>query len=149
MDEKTVRWPGHAEQIRTLMECGLLETEPMVYHGEAVVPRELVSDLLSPRLVLGDERDLTLLRVDVSGRENGRPTHHRYEMVDHYDRKNKTTSMARTTAFPCSIAAQILASGRIPRLGLVPPELAFRAELRTKLFDYLKDRAIHIKIRRS
>jgi saccharopine dehydrogenase-like NADP-dependent oxidoreductase len=29
MFEKTLRWPGHAAQVRTLIECGLLSTEPV------------------------------------------------------------------------------------------------------------------------
>jgi lysine 6-dehydrogenase len=145
MDEKTIRWPGHAEQIRTLVECGLLENEPTHYQGQAIAPRDFTSSVLSDKLALRDDTDLTLLRVDVSGRKNGKRTRRRYEMIDRYDRKHGITSMARTTAFPCSIAAQILASGRIREKGLVPPELAFRGELREEFLEYLKKRGMKIK----
>jgi saccharopine dehydrogenase-like NADP-dependent oxidoreductase len=147
MDEKTIRWPGHAEQIRTLIDCGLLETKPISYHGQLIAPREFLSSLLSDRLTLGKEKDLTLLRVDVSGRKAGKSTRYRYEMVDHYDDRHETTSMARTTAFPCSIAAQILASGRIRQKGVVPPELAFKADLRDEFLDYLDRRGMRIESR--
>jgi saccharopine dehydrogenase-like NADP-dependent oxidoreductase len=147
MDEKTIRWPGHAEQIRTLIDCGLLETKPISYHGQLITPREFLSSLLSDRLALGKEKDLTLLRVDVSGKKAGKSTRYRYEMVDHYDHRHETTSMARTTAFPCSIAAQILASGRIRRKGVVPPELAFKADLRDEFLDYLDRRGMRIESR--
>jgi lysine 6-dehydrogenase len=145
MDEKTIRWPGHAEQIKTLIECGLLQTEPVKYHNQLVTPREFVSNTLSERLALGKERDLTLLRVDVSGKRGGKLTRHRYQMVDHYDGRHGITSMARTTAFPCSIAAQILASGRIEQKGLVPPEVAFREGLREELLGYLEARGMSIQ----
>jgi len=144
MDEKTIRWPGHATQIKALIECGLLETEPVTYHGQSINPREFLAGLLSEKLALGNERDLTLLRVDVAGKEKGRRVRRRYEMVDHYDGRHRTTSMARTTAFPCSIAAQILGSGRILRKGLIPPELAFKQELRTEFLEYLADRDMKI-----
>src|SRR5208283_3399832 len=85
MDEKTIRWPGHAEQIKTLIDCGLLETKPLLFHGEHIAPRKYVSTLLSNKLMLGKEKDLTLLRVDVSGKNDGKLVHHRYEMIDHYD----------------------------------------------------------------
>jgi lysine 6-dehydrogenase len=147
MDEKTIRWPGHAEQIRTLIDCGLLETKPISYYGQFVTPREFVSNVLSDRLALGKEKDITLLRVDVHGRKNGKLAHHRYEMIDHYDSRHGITSMARTTAFPCSIAAQILASGRISRTGLVPPELAFKGDLRSEFLDYLKESGMRIESR--
>ena len=144
MDEKTIRWPGHAEQIRTLIDCGLLETKPLLFHGQPIVPRKIVSTLLSNKLKLGKDKDLTLLRVDVSGKTDGRLIHHRYEMIDHYDTRQGMTSMARTTAFPCSIAAQLLASGKIARKGLVPPELAFKQDLRSEFLDYLTNRGMKI-----
>ena len=144
MDEKTIRWPGHAEQIRTLIDCGLLETKPVLFHGEPIVPRKYVSTLLSTKLTLGKEKDLTLLRVDVSGKNDRKLVHHRYEMIDHYDTRHGITSMARTTAFPCSIATQLLATGRITQKGLVPPELAFREDLRHEFLDYLASRGMKI-----
>jgi len=145
MDEKTIRWPGHAEQIRTLIECGLLETTPVSYEGRVVTPKNFVANILSDKLALRDGKDITLLRMDVSGKENGEPSHVRYEMIDHYDSRHGNTSMARTTAFPCSIAAQILASGRITRTGLVPPEVAFEEDLRRELLGYLSQRGMKIK----
>jgi lysine 6-dehydrogenase len=145
MDEKTIRWPGHAEQIRSLIDCGLLETKPISYRGQSIAPKEFVSNVLSDRLALGKEKDLTLLRVDASGKKDGKFTRHRYEMIDHYDSRHETTSMARTTAFPCSIAAQLLGSGRIPRRGLVPPELAFTDDLRNEFLDYLAERGMKIE----
>jgi len=94
---------------------------------------------------LQKEGDLTLLRVDVTGRETGGTRRRRFEMVDRYDRRHGITSMARTTAFPCSVAAQILGSGRISRKGLIPPELAFKGNLRAEFLEYLADRDMMIK----
>ena len=147
MDEKTIRWPGHVSQIKTLIECGLLETNPVRFDGRLVIPRKLVGKILSDRISLGKERDLTLLRVDVSGRRRNASVHRRYEMVDHYDGRVGMTSMARTTAFPCSIAAQILGTGEVVKKGLVPPELAFRGALREKFLGYLRSRGMKITSR--
>jgi lysine 6-dehydrogenase len=145
MDEKTIRWPGHAAQIRTLIECGLLETQPISVHGQRVVPREFTSKILSERIKLGKEKDLTLLRVDVSGKADGKQLHRRYQMVDRYDSRRKMTSMARTTAFPCSVAAQMLGLGLIQKKGLVPPELAFEGALRQKFMKQLRARGMKIE----
>jgi len=145
MDEKTIRWPGHAEQIGTLIECGLLETKPVMYHGQSIKPREFVANLLSEKLALHKDEDLTLLRVDVTGKGIGGTRRQRFEMVDRYDRRHGVTSMARTTGFPCSIAAQTLGSGRISRKGLVPPELAFKGDLREEYLEYLADRGMIIQ----
>lgn len=148
MDEKTIRWPGHVAQIRTLIECGLLETTPVPFGGRPVVPRKFVARILSDRISLGKEKDLTLLRIDVAGKDNGRRVHHRYEMIDHYDAKQRMTSMARTTAFPCSIASQLLGAGEVGTKGLVPPELAFRGTLRRRFLSYLKERGMNITSKR-
>lgn len=148
MDEKTIRWPGHVSQIKTLIECGLLETEPVPLDGMAIAPKEFLTKILSDRLRLDNEKDLTLFRVDVIGKKNGKRTHYRYEMVDHYDSKQRMTSMGRTTAFPCSIAAQLLGKGEIYVRGLVPPELVFKGELLRKFMNYLESRGLKITLRR-
>jgi lysine 6-dehydrogenase len=144
MDEKTIRWPGHVAQIRTLIECGLLETHPVFMDGQRIVPREFVSRVLSERIRLGKEKDLTLLRVDVTGKTEGRRIRHRYQMIDHYDSRRKLTSMGRTTAFPCSVATKMLGAGLIQQKGLIPPELAFRGTLRQKFIKQLHDMGIKI-----
>lgn len=149
MDEKTIRWPGHVAQIRTLIECGLLDTSPISADGFRIAPREFLSKILSERIKLGKERDLTLLRVDVIGKNRGRRVHQRYQMIDHYDSRRKLTSMARTTAFPCSVAAQMLATGMVEQKGLIPPELAFKGNLRRIFMKHLQDRGIEIMSKRT
>jgi lysine 6-dehydrogenase len=144
MDEKTIRWPGHVAQIRTLIECGLLETHPVSIDGQRVIPRELVLRVLSERIRLGREKDLTLLRVDVTGKSEGRRVHRRCQMIDHYDSRRKLTSMARTTAFPCSVVAQMLGTGLIQQKGLIPPELAVKGELRQRFMKQLHDKGVKI-----
>ncbi len=149
MDEKTIRWPGHVAQIRTLRECGLLETDPVLIDGARIRPRRFVSKILSDKISLGKEKDLTLMRVDVTGRSKGKRVHHRYQMIDHYDSKRNLTSMARTTAFPCSVAAQMLGMGLVEMKGLAPPELAFRGTLRQEFMRELSNRGIKITSKRT
>lgn len=144
MDEKTIRWPGHVAQIKTLIECGLLDTDPVQIGGAKIIPRKFVSNLLSSRISLGKERDLTLMRVDVLGKRHGKRVQHRYQMIDHYDPESKLTSMARTTAFPCSVAAQMLGAELVELKGLVPPELAIRGALRREFMRELSQRGIKI-----
>jgi lysine 6-dehydrogenase len=149
MDEKTIRWPGHVAQIKTLMDCGLLETRPILVDDQRVVPRTLVSKIISERIALGNEKDLTLLRVDVSGKSESKRIHQRFQMVDRYDSRLKMTSMARTTAFPCSVAAQMLGAGLVQEKGLVPPEIAIRSHLRLKFMEQLEERGIKIRFTRT
>jgi len=149
MDEKTIRYPGHADEIRTLIQCGLLDPKPIEFAGVQVSPREFTTKVLASRLTAGDGKDLTLLRIDVKGSKEDHQVIHTFEMIDYYDEREKTTSMARTTAFPASIAAQMVANGEVGEKGIVPCELAFRGDRFTKFMKELNARGINIRARRD
>ncbi|MGH7292072.1 MAG: saccharopine dehydrogenase C-terminal domain-containing protein, partial [Myxococcota bacterium] len=56
-----------------------------------------------------------------SGR-GGRRVRYTWDLLDFYDPKTKATSMSRTTAFPCTIMARMVASGAFEQFGVIPPE---------------------------
>jgi len=128
MVEKTVRWQGNVERVGILADCGLLSDSPIKVNGTKVTPRHFNSIVMSPILELGDERDVTLLRVDASGEKNGEKVLLRVDMVDYYDEKKKVSSMGRTTGYPCSVAAMMIERGEIAGKGVVPPEIAIRGK---------------------
>ena len=144
MDEKTVRYPGHAQQIRTLIETGLISTRSTKIHGTMITPRKFLSDTLGPKLLLGKGKDVTLLRVTISGTKNDSEVKLQYEMVDYFDEVEQTTSMARTTAYTGAIAAMLLAEGRITGKGILPPELAFVGPTFKTLFQRLAQKHVRI-----
>ena len=121
--EKTLRWPGHIEKIYALRECSLLDTEPIEVKGVEISPREFLTTLLNPKLKLGeDEMDMTVLRVEVSGRKAGREAKHSFRMVDYRDTETGIFSMARTTGYTGSIVAQMVYEGKVKEKGIVFPE---------------------------
>lgn len=143
--EKTVRYPGHAERIIALRECGLLGTEPITVDGVSIVPRRFLSALLMPVLELGEDKDLTVMRVTVTGLKDGGRATVSYEMIDYYDDAQRITSMAKTTAYPCSIACQMIGRGELTARGVVPVEEAFTPELFRVLADGLARRGVQIR----
>ncbi|MDI6824422.1 MAG: saccharopine dehydrogenase C-terminal domain-containing protein [Bacillota bacterium] len=145
MAEKTVRYPGHAERIRTLIECGFFDTTPTEVGGCQVSPRAVLEAVLRPRLQAGDERDVTVLRVEVSGRKGGKRMLYRFDMVDLYDEATRTTSMARTTAYPCTSACRMLIRGEITERGVLPPELLFDDRLYAVLTRDLAERGVKMQ----
>ena len=144
MDEKTVRYPGHAEQIRTLIETGLVSTKPIIVNGTEITPRKLLSDMLGPKLLLGKEKDVTLLRVIVSGTKNGSRLKHEFEMIDYFDEAEQVTSMARTTAYTEAMVGMMLAEGKISEKGVLPPEKAFKGSNFKTLFQRLAEKNVKI-----
>ncbi|MGQ9586976.1 MAG: saccharopine dehydrogenase C-terminal domain-containing protein [Thermoplasmata archaeon] len=124
MHEKTARWPGHAEKIAAMRDAGFFATEPIEVEGVKVVPRDVAVSILDKALRLGDEKDVTVLRVDVSGRKDGSDVEHSFVMVDYFDEERGVTSMARTTGYTAAIIARMVARGEIQVRGVVPPEMA-------------------------
>jgi lysine 6-dehydrogenase len=124
MKEKTLRYPGHADRMRMLRESGFFSDQPVIAGGVEVVPRQLTEKLMFEQWHRPEgEEELTLLQVTVSGRAGGEARRFTYHLLDRTDHETGSTSMARTTGFPCVIMARMLAEGRYHSPGVRPPEL--------------------------
>jgi lysine 6-dehydrogenase len=142
--EKTIRHKGHAKEINILKECGLFSHEPIQIGDQQVIPRKVLEAVLDSGIKLGEEEDVTLLRTVVKGKKSGRSEAHVFEMVDRYEREKRTTSMAKTTSFPASVAAQMIVTGKIVQKGSLFPEDIFHDELYQPFMDELGKRGVFI-----
>jgi len=153
MEEKTIRWKGHAEQVQLLMDLGLFSERPINLKttGARVSPRGLLSTLLDKKLAMHQgDKDMTLMRVDVQGRKRkgDKSTRiHQYEMIDKFDAITQTTSMARTTAHPCSTVVLMILEGKITERGFIPPELAIKDDRFDEFIARLERQGLSIKER--
>jgi lysine 6-dehydrogenase len=123
---KTLRYPGHLAQIKTLRDLGLLSLDPIEVDGQQVVPRALFHRLAAPRLDFPDDRDLVALRVCCVGELDGEATSVQYDLIDYYDEATGFAAMERMTGFPAAIVASMLAQGQVEP-GAVPLERAIPA----------------------
>jgi lysine 6-dehydrogenase len=121
LDYKTIRYPGHCEKFKTLLDLGFAASEPLQAGASLRTHREYFIDLLWKKLDFR-EPDVVLLRATIAGRKSGVPTTITYECVDHYDTETKMTAMMRTTAFPVAVIARMLGQGVITEHGVLPPE---------------------------
>ncbi|MEE9186564.1 MAG: saccharopine dehydrogenase C-terminal domain-containing protein [Bacteroidota bacterium] len=121
MDYKTIRYKGHCEKFRTLLELGFASSEPFAVGGSIKTARELFSELLKKKLTFHD-KDVVLMRISISGELDGNYRTCCWDMIDYYDEKNDITAMMRTTSYPTSIIAQMIARGQIRRKGVFLPE---------------------------
>jgi len=133
--EKTLRYPGHVSKVRVLRESGFLDAIPVEVNGDSVRPLDLASRLLERiwRFRPGEE-DLTVMRVEVVGREGGRRVRHAFDLLDRYDRATATSSMARATGYTCTALVRWLALGGWERPGVTPPEVLARD---ARCFDFV------------
>jgi lysine 6-dehydrogenase len=128
LDYKTVRYPGHAAKIRMLRELGLLEKEPIRVDDVSVSPRTVFAAAAEPRLTFPGEPDVVVMRVVVEGTKDGKRRRIAFEMLDRMDRKNGITAMMRTTSYPTTAAALMIARGEVPFRGVAAMERAIPAE---------------------
>ena len=89
-----------------------------------MVPRKLFGELLVRHLP-HDEPDAVLVRVEVVG--DGKRL--RYDIIDRYDQATGLSAMMRTTAFPASIVALMMARGQTTAKGALPQERCIDSEL--------------------
>ena len=127
MKEKTLRYPGHIEKMAMLRDTGFFDEAEIMVGGFAVRPIDFTAELLFPKWKMGPgEGDITVLWVQVEGRQGGREVRHIFRMLDRYDPHAGTLSMARTTGYTATAAVRMLIEGLYKEPGIVPPELIGR-----------------------
>jgi saccharopine dehydrogenase-like NADP-dependent oxidoreductase len=149
MKEKTMRYPGHAELMRAFRETGFFGEDPVDVRGGRVSPRALTERLLFSAWKLPPgQAEVTVLRVVVEGSRNGRSERQVFDLLDRTDPATGTTSMARTTGFPCAIVARMLASGEFADPGIRALEHLGKSEAASaRLVGDLRARGIEWKER--
>ena len=146
MKEKTLRWPGHIEKARILRESGFFSTEPVEVNGVMVSPLQVTEKVLFTERnwkLRAGEREFTVMRVEVSGKEDGRGVKYLWSLYDEYCPATKTSSMARTTGYACTAAVNAVAAGLYSTPGLSPAEfLGSNEECFRFMLNYLSERKV-------
>lgn len=148
MIEKTLRYPGCIEYLRVLRESGFFSYDEIEVNGTKIRPIDVTAKLLFPKWQLKDgEEDFTIMRITIKGTENGTEKTYTYNLFDRFDRENKIISMARTTGYTCTAAANLLLDGGFNDAGVHAPEMlgAGPGNL-TYILKYLEERNVIYKI---
>ncbi|MGD9397534.1 MAG: saccharopine dehydrogenase C-terminal domain-containing protein [Candidatus Thorarchaeota archaeon] len=143
LDYKTIRYPGHGHKMWCIMKLGLMDSEEIGVNGKKIAPRKVLESLLEKNLPPSG-KDVTLLRVMIEGWKGTEARNIEYEVIDYFDDATGLTSMMRTTAFPASVTAMMMADGRITERGVLTPERCIPPDL---FIEELRARGIDIKHR--
>ncbi|MGC9308300.1 MAG: saccharopine dehydrogenase C-terminal domain-containing protein [Thermoplasmatota archaeon] len=127
LDDKSIRYRGHRDKIKLLRDLGFFDND-MRAHTEWVLQSTLASDV----------PDVVLARLTAVG-----ATTQAIELRDRYDADAGLSAMMRTTGFPTSVTALMLASGDIQACGCLPPERCVPAE---PFIEALRERDISIEV---
>ena len=148
MIEKTLRYPGCIEYLKVLRESGFFSTEAVEVNGVKVRPIDVTARLLFPKWKLKPgEREFTVMRIRIFGEEAGSEKRYEYNLLDYTDAATGALSMARTTGYTCTAAANLVAGRNFVRPGICPPEyLGENPEHFRFILDYLAKRGVIYQI---
>lgn len=145
MWEKTLRYPGHAEKIGLLRNLGFFSESRINVAGATIQPRKFTARILEKKLSATTPSDIVALRSETCGVRNNKKITYIYDLLDFNDKERGLTAMARTTAYPASIAAQLILKKELKEKGVIPPEKIGMNDKLFRLFsEGLKSRGINI-----
>src|SRR2546421_1200554 len=147
LDYKTIRYPGHCERFKLLVDLGLCASDEVEIDGARLSPRRLLGEMLYRHLP-ADEPDVVLVRLEFVGELEAAETNHttpsasrprsegsatrlsyeahasrlRYDIIARFAPPTGPSAMQRTPASPASIIAQTMARGETTQKGAVPQE---------------------------
>ena len=146
MKEKTLRYPDHIEYIKVLKASGFFSEEKIMINGTEVSPLDFTSKILFNEWKLGDsEEEITVMRITLKGTNiKGEQKTIVYNLQDEYCNKTNTSSMARTTGYTATAAANMFLDGVFEEKGVFPPELVGKYEnCFTYILNYLEERNVN------
>jgi lysine 6-dehydrogenase len=147
LDYKTIRYPGHCEKIKAILDLGFADDKKINCAGQMIAPRDVFASLLMKNIPTTGE-DVVLLKVMSEGIKQGKKRSREYLLIDSYDKKNKITAMMRTTGYPVAITAQMIANGTIQYRGvfcpeeIIPPSEFFKELKKRDIMLSLSDRSV-------
>ncbi|MER1998907.1 MAG: saccharopine dehydrogenase C-terminal domain-containing protein [Lysinibacillus sp.] len=143
LEYKTIRYKGHAEKFKLLVDLDFLSKDNIVeVDGQEISVRDVVREALKKKLELGKKIDAVLLRVIIVGEVKQQQVTYEYEMVVKKDIEANVTAMARATASTVSVVAQMIGSGVIEKRGVNPPEQVVPGQ---QFIEQMAKRGVDIK----
>jgi len=148
MKEKTLRYPGHIQLIQALKQAGFFSQEEIRINGVNVKPIDFTAKMLFDQWKLKPgEKEFTIMRITVEGKEKGKSKKYVYELFDKTDEATGISSMARTTGYTCTATVNLLLEGKFKKKGVFPPEYLGRENgCLDYIIKYLKERGVVYRI---
>lgn len=141
MIELTIRHSGTIAPIIALRDSGFFSDEEVEVNGKKIKPIDLTTRLMfSQWQMQPGEQDMTLMRIIIEGKDGSEIV---YDLIDYYDTETNTTSMARTTGYTCTAAANLLLDGKYDKKGIISPEILGQNDTVFEyILNYLKERGV-------
>ncbi|MEO5943966.1 MAG: saccharopine dehydrogenase C-terminal domain-containing protein [Ferruginibacter sp.] len=147
MKEKTLRYPGHIDLIKSMQKAGFFSEEMIEVKGNKIRAIDFTSALLFNKWKLQPgEAEFTLMTIILKGKMGGKQTTVEYFLYDEYDGATQTASMSRTTGYTCTAGVNLLNEKMFTSKGVFPPELVAKEKGCFDFFiNYLAERNVVYK----
>lgn len=142
LDHKTIRWPGHAHQMRFVIGLGFGEKRKIDVRTHLTYRDVLVRRM---RACLGGTyADAVLMRVLIRGQVDNQPKTLVFEMIERYNEEKDVTAMMRCTSIPTVAIVRLIAQNKVPGGGAAVPELMVPREA---YYEAIVERGLNISMR--
>ena len=105
LENKTLRYFGHWEQMIAFRQLGLFDLTPMEFNEEKIIPREFYHQLLEPKLNANPKEDVCIMRTEAVGKKDGILTKAVVETLEYFNEKTGFYAMEKWTGWHASIMA--------------------------------------------
>jgi len=113
LENKTLRYFGHWEQMIAFRELGLFDLDPIEINNAKIVPREFYHKLFEPKLNANPKEDVCIIRTEAIGQKDGKPTKAVIETLEYFDEKTGFYAMEKWTGWHASMMAIRIAKGEL------------------------------------
>jgi lysine 6-dehydrogenase len=114
--------PQLVNLVRTLVDAGFTQRDPIPVNGSEVAPRAMLLALMQQKAPSKPPLDVEALRVVVTGRAGKKLVASAIEMWADHTTRPQLSAVARDTGFPAAIAVVMHGRGEIPGIGVRAPE---------------------------
>lgn len=124
-----LRWPGWSNFWRPLKQFGFLSDEPLNFSDCKISPHQFISTLIGPQVQYQDnEKDIVAMQNIFEGIKEGVKKRLTMNLLIERDLESGLFAMNKGVGYPASIAAQMIAEGKITQKGLLSPTVDIPAE---------------------
>lgn len=145
LENKTLRYKGHWEQMIAFRQLGLFREEKLKIDNVEISPRDFYHTLLEPKLEQNNLKDICIMRTEATGMLNGVKTTKKVECIEKYNEDTKFLAMEMWTGFHASMVMQHIAASKIES-GAYPIEKALSGN---DFYNYAVSRNYKIEIKTS
>jgi lysine 6-dehydrogenase len=115
LQNKTLRWPGNLAQLKAFYDLGLWDLDPIQVSGQKIIPREVFHALFEPKVTFPGDKDMVIVRVEATGKKNGKKARALVQTIDHFDEQTGFTAMERCTGWSAAIVAEMMVRDEVPK----------------------------------